>query len=57
MTWFKRKKRMQILNDIVPITALIALSILANMMGWSGGAEKILTASLVAFYFISLKKT
>jgi len=29
------------------ILSLIILSILANMTGWSGGAEKILTSALV----------
>ncbi len=29
------------------ILSLIILSILANMTGWSGGAEKILTVALI----------
>lgn len=38
---------MPVFIGILFVISLIILSILANMTGWSGGAEKILTAALI----------
>lgn len=39
---------------LVFILTLILLSILANMTGWSGGAGKILSVSLILIYAIPI---
>jgi hypothetical protein len=37
------------------VIALIILAILANLIGWSGGADKILTGAVVIVYTIMQK--
>jgi hypothetical protein len=51
----EKKRSTQALIGIGSIISLIIISILAYMIGWSSGAEKILTATLVLIGMIPIK--